>query len=364
MKHVFTKSLLLVAAVVSFSSCDKGGGGGGGQQANVPTVPGPQGNIYAQNDQNTYCNFANGSLICYSRNFQGNQCATNTLTYTDIPTMCNQLNQLQNLGLGNQCNVSLAVMQAYNQYCLNQNGGTVTPSNPTMPNITGPHIVCEFEAYRSSQGRWFRRESRTPKLTAYLGLGSTTTAASFDLRNKFFGFDIGSFGRTTMSYKPAGIKGTADTITISNQGLDGSLSLSQSGFAGQSVSMDVMSDDGNMKMVVSCIGQGATFRKNIVAKVFTQYVCRGKASLYGSRMENIEAVFPYNASLLNSELNLAENLTATVTGDSGSDNARITFTANGIGSSVSLQSSAYLKTNTELTGTDGYTTLNLKCGPQ
>ena len=53
MKHVFTKSLLLVAAVVSFSSCNKDGGGGGGQQANVPTVPGPQGNIYAQNDQNT-----------------------------------------------------------------------------------------------------------------------------------------------------------------------------------------------------------------------------------------------------------------------------------------------------------------------
>jgi hypothetical protein len=363
MKHVFTKSLLLVAAVVSFSSCDKGGGGGGGQQANVPTVPGPQGNIYAQNDQNTYCSFTNGSLICYSRNFQGNQCATNTLTYTDIPTMCNQLNQLQSLGLGNQCNVSLAVMQAYNQYCLNQNnGGTVV--NPSAPNITGAHVVCEFEAYRSSQGRWFRRESRTPKLTAYLGLVNTTSAASVDLRNKFLGFDIGSFGRTTMSYKPAGIKGTADTITITNQGLDGSMSLSQSGFAGQAVSMDVMSDDGNMKLTVSCSGQGATFRKNVAAKAFTQYVCRGKASLYGSRLENIEAVFPYNASLLNSELNLAENLTATVTGDSGSDNARITFTASGIGSGVSLQSSSYLKTNTELMGTDGYTTLNLKCGPQ
>lgn len=362
MKHVFAKSLLLVAAVVSFSSCSKDGGGGGNQQANVPTVPGPLGNIYAQNDQSTYCNFANGNLICYSRNFQGNQCTTNPLTYTDIPTMCNQLTQLQNLGLSNQCNVSLAVMQAYNQYCLNQNnGGTVSPTTPT---ITGPHITCEFEAYRSSQGRWFRKESRTPKVTAYLGLANTTSSASFDLRNKFLGFDIGQFGRTTMSYKPAGIKGTADTITISNQGLDGSLSLSQSGFAGQSVSMDVMSDDGNMKLVVSCIGQGTTFRKNVAAKAFTQYVCRGKASLYGSRMENIEAVFPYNASLLNSELNLAENLTATVTGDSGSDNARITFTAQGIGSGLSLQTSSYLKTNSELTGTDGYTTLNLKCGPQ
>lgn len=364
MKHAFTRGLLLVAAVVSFTSCNKDGGGGGGQQANVPTVPGPQGNIYALNDQSTYCSFTNGSLICYARNSQGNQCSTNTLTYTDIPTMCNQLNQLQSLGLGNQCNVSLAVMQAYNQYCLNQNGGTVNPSLSNMPTITGPHITCEFEAYRSSQGRWLRKESRTPKLTAYLGLASTSSAASFDLRNKFLGFDIGNFGRTTMSYKPAGIKGTADTITISNKGLDGSLALTQSGFAGQSVSMDVMSDDGNMKMTVSCIGQGATFRKNVAAKAFTQYVCRGKASLYGSRMENIEAVFPYNSSLLNSELNLAENLTATVTGDTGSDNALITFTAQGIGSGVSLQTSTYLKTNSELTGTDGYTTLNLKCGPQ
>jgi len=364
MKHVISKSLLLVAAIISFSSCDKGGGGGGGQQANVPTVPGPLGNVYAQGDQNTYCNFANGALICYSRNFQGNQCATNTLNYTDIPTMCNQLNQLQNLGLGNQCNVSMAVMQAYNTYCLNQNGGsTVTPNvgQSTDPNFKT--IQCEFEAYRVSQGRWLRQESRTPKLTTTLSFDGRTSQA-IDLRSRFLGFDIGNFGRTTMNYKPAGIKGTADTITITNQGLDKSLNLSQSGFAGQAVTLDVMSEDGNMKMTVSCAGQSSSFRKNVAAKAFTQYVCRGKSSLYGSRLETIEAVFPYNAALLNSELNLAENLTATVTGDTGTDNARITFTAHGIGSSVSLQSSAYLKTKTELTGTDGFTTLNLSCYPQ
>lgn len=367
MKHVISKSLLLVATVLSFSACNKGGGDGGGgqQQAQVPTVPGPLGNVYAQNDQNTYCNFANGTLICYSRNFQGNQCNTNALTYTDIPTMCNQLNQLQSLGLGQQCNVSMAVLQAYNSYCLGQNGGTGTVT-PNLPASTDPNfktVQCEFEAFRVSQGRWLRREARTPKMTAMMTFDGRV-AQSFDLRRQFFGFDIGHFGRTTMTYKPAGVKGTADTITISNEGLDKTLKFSQSGFAGQAVSLNATNEEGNMNLMVTCQGQSSTFKKNVAVKAFTQYVCRGKASLYGSRLEAIEASFPYNQSLLNSDLNLAENLTASITGDTGSDNARITFTAHGVGFNVSLQSSAYLKTTTQLSGTDGYTTLNLTCGPQ
>lgn len=370
MKHVISKSLLLVATVLSFSACNKGGGDGGGgqQQAQVPTVPGPLGNVYAQNDQNTYCTFTNGALVCYQVRQGMSTCSTNTMNYTDIPTMCSHLQQLQNSGgtyNPNGCQIYSAVTQALTQYCANQNngGGTVMPN--TNINLTGPHILCDFEAYATSQGRWLRRETRIPKLTAGFGLLSSTSSASFNLNSSFLG--IGPFGNTTLSYKPAilGKKGTADTITLSNQGLLGKGSgLTQSGFAGQTVSMEVMSDDGNMKMVVSCSGQGATFKKNVAVKAFTQYVCRGKASLYGSRLETIEASFPYNQSLLNSELNLAENLTASITGDTGSDNARITFTAHGVGFNVSLQSSAYLKTTTQLSGTDGYTTLNLTCGPQ
>lgn len=357
---------MLFAVVSAVSSCNKGGdggGNGGAQQATVPNISGtPTGNIYAQGDQNTYCNFSGGTLICYGRNYQSAVCNTTAVTYSDVATMCTQLNQLQAMGLANQCNVSMAAMQAYSTYCLNQNGTAVTPT-PTTNDPNFKTIRCEFEAYRVSQGRWLRREARTPKMTATMSFDGRMSQ-TIDLRSKFFGFDIGNFGRTTMKFTPAGVKGTSDTITITNEGLDKSLNLSQSGFAGQAVTLDATSDDSTMKMTVSCVGQSSNFRKNVAGKIFTQYVCRGKASLYGSRMENIEASFPYNATLASSELNLAENLIATVVGDSGGDNARITFTANGVGSNISLQTSAYLKTQSQLTGTDGFTTLDLKCGPQ
>lgn len=352
MKQVLMKTLIVAAAVMSFSSCDKGGGGGNAPAATVPTIPGtPVGNVYVQGDQTNYCNFVGGNMICYSP-----ICNSNTLTYTDLNTMCSQLTQLQQFGFGTtvtQCNVSAAAQFAYSSYCQNSGGiiggGTLNPSND--PNFKT--IQCELEGYRNSVS--------LPTRTATISFDGRR-AQEIDLQRKFI-FDIGKFGRTKMTYKPAGIKGVADTITLSNEGLARSLKFSQSGFAGQPVKMEAMSEDGSMKLAVTCTGQGV-FKKNVAVKAFTQYVCRGTSSLYGSTKETIEASFPYNAGLLNSELNLAENLTATITGDTGSDNARITFTAHGVGTRVSLQSSAYLKTTSQLNGTDGYTTLNLTCGPQ
>lgn len=370
MKNVFIKIILLVTTVLAFSACEKGGGGGGGNNtAAVPAVAGaPQGQIIVPNSgNNLYCTFTGNTFVCRGQNFTGAVCDSSAYTFPDLATMCQQLSGLQSshLNMANACNFTSTVMYMQNTYCLNINNNGTTLNSGNMNQNNDPNfkaIQCEFEAYRVSQGRWLRREARTPKLTATFGFDGRT-AQTYDLRSKFLGFDIGNFGRTMMQYKPAGIKGTADTITLSNEGLDKNLNLSQSGFAGQAVKLDVMNDEGTMRLAVSCVGH-STFKKNVVAKQFSQYVCRGTSSLYGSPREQIEVSFPYNSSLMNSELNLAENLTATVTGDSNGDNARITFTAAGVGSGVSIQASAYLKTTTQLKGTDGATTLNLTCGPQ
>lgn len=372
MKQALSKSLILATFVV-LSACDKGGGGESKKEAAV--IPGPQGRVQAQSNPNTYCDFNNttGSMICYAVNPANvsQSCNTGTQPYSSLQTLCQNIIQLQR---SMQCNVQEAINLVYHQqncaaYLTNQQSGlNGIPQNNGLPQNTDVNfksVQCEFEAYRISQGRWIRREIRTPKLTAQISFDGRMRQ-DMDLRSKFLGFDIGNFGRTKMTYMPAGIKGTADTLTISNQGLNETMTLSQSGFAGQPVKMDLMSDDGQMKLSVSCAGQaGVQFKKNSVNKAYTSYVCRGSSSLYGSHREQIEVSFPFDSSLVNTELAIADNLTAVVTGDStGTDTARITFSAIGVGTDISLITSANLKATSVLKASDGLTNVDLTCGPQ
>jgi hypothetical protein len=370
MKQPLSKVIVLATMIV-LSACDKGGGDGGNNQpapTAVAQVPGPQGRVMAQNDQNTFCDFNNGSFICYSRTWAaGNpQCSTPARTYTDTVTLCQQLQQLQQTDMSS-CNVFGAFSNILTQY----NCANVAPLVTAPPVLTGSDVnmktvQCEMEAFRQSKGGFFRINNPGGTLSATMTFDSRVKQV-IDLRRKFI-IDWGNLGNVRMTFTPAGIKGVADTITLSNQGLRGVhslLTISQSGYAGEEVRLEAASDDGSMKFSLSCKGT-TPFRKNIVNKTFTKYVCRGNSRLDGfGRGEKVEFSAPYSSGLANSEVALAEGLTATFTNDgSGADNARITITALGMGENVSLLSSAYLKTTSQLNATEGVNSVNLTCGPQ
>ncbi len=353
----------LVATFIILAACDKGGGSDNKKEA---VVPGPQGRVQVQNNPGVYCDFTNnsgtGSMICHNQS-QSN-CNSGTQTYTDIKTLCSQITQIRSNS--SNCYVDeVLTLISTQQNCasfVNQQQqlnpiGSVNQNN----DFNVKTVKCEFEAMRS---RGFG--SYIPKTSISIPVDGRMKQV-VDLRTKFLFFDIGSFGNTQMTFMPAGIKGNADMITISNQGLnEKAMSLSQSGFAGQQVTLDVMSDDGEMKLSVKCGGQvGSQFKKNAVNKVYTKYTCRGTSSLYGSRREPVEMAFPFDTNLFTSELPLAQNLSATVTGDTaGSDSARITFIAYGVGQNLSMTTSSNLKSVSILKASDDLTNLDLTCGPE
>ncbi len=379
MKQALAKGLIF-ASFVALSACNKGGdSGGGGQQ--VAQVPGPQGQI-ASAVPNSYCNFNGGVAGCTSV-INGTTCTTNSITYTSIETLCSQINSIQSVTTTNAAcnpaivmnNITDVITKVYSQYCAT----STTPFPGSTTGVAGPNsktISCSFQAYRTedteNRGGFFKRflnngSANTGLLTGEFHLDGTTPS-SIVLNGQFF--NMGNFGKTVLQYAPSMLRGTADTITLSNNGLNGRLNTSQSGFAGQAVKLDVLNEDGSMKLSVSCSGEKSLFRKNIVGKAFTRYVCRGKSSLHYSSSENIDVAFPYDASLMNSELNLGEGLTASITGDSaGKDDAMITITARGVDivgdqSLTTVQSSAYLKAQSVLQSSGTGTNVNLKCGPE
>lgn len=363
MRSALTKSILL-ASVALLSSCDKGGSDN--KTAQVPTSV----RIQAQGNGSQFCDVSGSQITCYGLNSVNAQCNSGTQNFSDNVHLCQQMQTLMNSSMGSACNTASAAQTVYSQYncntLLSQNQGGLTPpinSGTTPDNSTLRTVECEFEAYRSGNSGFFNRQVGTGHLTGQFNFDGRLPQ-TFNLRSKFLGLDAGAFGVTKLIYTPSTIQGSSDTITLSNQGLNKQLQASQSGFAGQNVSLDMQSDDGSMRLTVSCTGKTG-FRKNIKPKAYTQYVCRGESSLYGSKREKVQVSFPYNSTLIGSELRIAENLTATVTGDqSGADDARITFTATGVGSSVSLISNAYLKTKSVLKATDNYTNIDLTCAPE
>jgi hypothetical protein len=369
------KKGFMLATLIVLSSCDKGGSSNNKQVQ----ITSPQGRVQGQDAAN-FCDLSGTSITCYSKNSSGQVCNSTAKSYSDTTTLCQSLVQIKNemYNTVNVCDVSSSVNVVNNQYNCSITGGqqnaSLNPINPSFPSMTDPNmktIKCDFEAYRNNQnGGWsiMNQVYQTPKTTAIMTFDGRY-GQNFNLRNYFI-FDIGNFGTLNMNFVPAGNKGTADTMTISSKGFRNQngdkMNMSQSGFAGQAIELETISSDGKIKLNVSCAGQQPSqFKKNVTKKSFSKFVCRGTSSLYGSRRENIEIALPYDSSLLSNEVSLAENLKAQVTEDVlGQDNARITFTADGVCSDMKLVSSAYLKTMTKLNATDGYTTLDLTCGPQ
>lgn len=330
-------------------------------------------------DQNNYCDIsvvsgAQKSLICYSAQVNLQPCAGSAVQFTDA-TMCPVINQTLQSPYGQQCG-QRAMISLYQQRCSNINNGLPNQiNNPGYPLPAQPitqigtqpldpnfkTIQCDFEALRHVQGRWINRDYNTGRLTTSIIIDSRLRQ-EIDLRSKFLVFDIGSFGVTKMIYTPAGLKGSADKMTVLNKGLNETMTTSQSGFAGEEVRLEAQNDEGSMRLVVSCKGQ-SQFKKNLATKTYTKLSCKGTSSL-GSRTEKIDLMLPYDISLTQNEITLAENLVMKVSGDtSGQDNARISFTTTKVNEDLTVQSSAYLKTNTQLKINDGYSEVDVSCTP-
>ena len=386
--------LMISAAILSLTACNKNDDS---KPAAVPVAPE---RVFARSfngtlDQANYCDISGTgsgqkSLVCYSpqnnynpiyQNQNQNQnsaatCASISIQFTDA-TLCNTLQQVlyQNQ---NQCGI-LAMQSLYNQRCLtngipNQtlNPGFPVPVGPNIPQPSFPGatptdpnyrvINCDFEASRTVQGKIFERTYNTGHMTTSMTVDSRM-AQTINLRSLFLGFDIGSFGKTEMIYTPAGLKGSADTIKVSNNGLNETISMSQSGFAGEEVKLDAQSDDGLTRLMVSCKGQGK-FKKNTTTTVFSKLNCKGTSNL-GARKEQVNLSLPYNTNLLGHEISLAENLVLTVSGDSSAqqDNARLTLTASNVDVDLTVQTSAYLKTAGQIKIDDGYTAVDVTCSP-
>lgn len=378
--------LIISAAILSLAACNKN------DDSKPATVPAAPERVFAKSgfngtvDQANYCDISGSgsgqkSVICYSpqNNFNPNipnqngavSCASIPIQFTDADlcaTLSRVLSQQQN-----QCGL-LAMQSLFNQRCSNNgipnqtlNPSFPQPSTPGFPqpslpgNIpTDPNyrlISCDFDASGA-----FDRTYTTGHMTTSIMIDNRQFQ-KIDLRNRFIGLDIGIFGTTEMTYSPAGLKGSADSIKISNTRLNEAISMSQSGFAGEEVHLEYQNDEGSMRLLVSCKGQGK-FKKNTTTTIFTKLNCNGTSNL-GAHKEQVNLSLPYNTNLLGHDITLAENLVLNVAGDGSAqqDNARMTLTASNIDGDLTVQSSAYLKTAGQLKVDDGFRTADVTCSP-
>ncbi len=374
MKQALTNTFLLATFVV-LSACNKGGdggggAGGGGQQ--VALVPGPQSRILG-NDQATYCDFNNGTVLC--GNLTGGTCGSQ-LTYKDIATLCSQLTQVQNFSRsGPHCqNISTITQQVSTQYC----AGVLPTSQLGYPQTLtagAKTVQCEISGYRGnynlgSASGSFPIGGQYPSSVNLLGGGNGFSK----FINKLSG--LSKFGSVNLSYSSAGFGARADMLTLSSKGFDGPLVVTQSGFGGDRVGINVSNDDGSISLNVSCTGTSGNFRKNTaLTNIFTQYVCVGSSNLYEiesfkSRKEEVRISIPYSSLMVNGMITLANHLTAAVTGV-GTASAAITFQSYGVAAPdnrfdnlTMVETTANLNATTTLLATDGLAKVSLTCGPQ
>ncbi|MBC7419164.1 MAG: hypothetical protein H7328_00415 [Bdellovibrio sp.] len=363
MKKSLYKGLLI--GLFSFiSACSESDGGGG--NGTVAAVPGPQGVVDADGNTSVYCQFGQGTYACYQKNPQTGQelCHTEIRRYADIPTMCQQV-QLQTQTQSYQCDVRGALNRIYRENCQNvalpgQSGVPTQPGIPTQPinpvNADQKTIMCTYSGYNNGY------------IVVPVQLPIQVDAKAemeISFNNKYFFIDIGRFGTTRMLYTP-GNRGVSDTITLSNKGLDSTLSFSQSGFAGQPVRIEAQDDSGRTKLTLSCEGK-SKFKKNIINAKYTQFVCVGSASLRKARgvTEDIQFTAPYDSRLIDSEIQLAKGLTAKISGDGeNADNARIEYRARGLTLDHSANSTAYLKTKSTFKARSAGRFVDVTCTPQ
>ncbi|OFZ29479.1 MAG: hypothetical protein A2622_07055 [Bdellovibrionales bacterium RIFCSPHIGHO2_01_FULL_40_29] len=356
--------VVITAMMLVLSACDGGGGDGGKKEVIANPVGVPQGRVNAQSfngvDQNNYCDITANSMTCFSIGWNNQQCASTPIQFTDITTMCQNvraaLNSFERCG---QQGMN-AVLQ---QRCQGV-GQNVLPGQPLNPITQQPldpnfrEVQCEFEASRVKQGKWIQTHRGTGAITAS-AIVDSRTKSTISLRSIFSHiFDIGHFGDTKMTFTPASLKGTADTITLSNRGLNKEIEMKKSGFAGQIVRLEADSDDGvtTMRYKVACKGLGE-FKRIASARPVSKYVCKGTSNL-GFYKEDIDLSLPYNMDLVGDDVELASQLMMTIQND------RVQITATGVAGDVTVQASGYLKEKVQLVISDYGNNVDVTCSPR
>lgn len=354
---------MLFLGLAFLSGCPDNGSSNNGQ----PQIHGvPNGTVTAYNDPNTYCQFnnSNRTFICHSRNQMGQACSTQTVTYQDLNSLCQQVNQMS-YNMGGYCNVSGALQRIQNETC--QYGGLPGQNNGQFPQYPGQNqnvnplhgqqkaIQCQYRAYKTNSNRFYQGYFDS-------GLLSQTYQVQSGMAQEFPLTNIYPFGVSKMVFNPAS-KGGADQVTVSIKGLDGNIQASQTGFAGDLVKLDIQNNDGSMSVTVSCKGTSG-FVKNATNRTFTKYACQGTSDL-GVRKERVNRVYNYNSALAESSLSLAKGLLMSVTADqNGADNAQVQFEAEGSLMDAKVTTASYLKTSSRFQYNDGISSLDLSCFPQ
>lgn len=373
MKHYISKSLLM-SSLYLLSAC--GGGGGGSSPQKTAQIPAaPQGQISVNTDN--FCELANNRITCHTLDTKNQACTVvSKNSFSDVKTMCEQVTiMLQETGFGVACSPTAALNKTYTDFncatVLGQQNGlppVVPPATPWPPGVPNePYmkmVRCDFEAYRV-YGDHFKLTVPQSSLTEYF---DGRTMKSISLRKSIFGIDPGGFGDLKLIYKPLNPitkKTQADTFTLVSTGLNKNknMSFSQLGYAGRPLQMDILSDDGCFELRIKC-ESASIFNKSQPATQYKNYRCKGESSLYGAEREKIDVLFPYDASIVNTELQIGNNFTAVVDADKGGDNARITFTAIGAALGTSIKTSAYLKSTSTIKAGDSLSNLEVTCSPE
>ncbi len=362
MKKLLLKSILSACLLISV-----GCNGGSDSKKDVVAAPVgvPPGRVSVFNSPDNFCDINPSSIVCSE---YGQQCSLPPIQFTDLPTFCNAIHGLQAQSRNCGYNSLNAVIQ---QRCASlqpmnpgHNGNPNSPVFPT-PNIPGSNqqaldvnfreFQCEFEAFRFKRKYGMDFQTGTGLIKASL-LIDVRRRQEFNLRNNFLGVDIGQFGTTNLIFSPAKLNGTADTLTLSTNGLNGEIEIIKSGFAGEEVRIDAQNKSGNAMLNVSCRGIGR-FKRIASVKTVSQYVCTGKSKI-DSSLEKIDVSLPYNLTLNGSETKLASGLSMTI-----QDN-RVQLTATGIDGDVTVQTSAILKEQVQLNIKDLMSSVNVTCSPK
>lgn len=194
----------------------------------------------------------------------------------------------------------------------------VTSPAPLDPMIKS--FQCDFEAFRDTTKKYWKFSSRIPKTTSLITLYGNTKQ-NVNLRSKFLGIDIGKFGEIYMQFVPGEKnKSGADTINIVNRGLNKSMSMTQSGFAGQEVK--IMAAGNNMDVSISCRGT-TQFKGGADNTGKTKLICFGKSSTAVTTEEEIRFERPLNSIIAGEVFEISSAVSAKL----DSKAATITFEA-------------------------------------
>ncbi len=353
---------ILAFSFLALSACN--GGGGNSKSADIPVQPAI---VSALGNQNVYCEVGATTLTCFKKDMRA--CQTAVTSFTDVATLCARA---QSLMMDNFCDTRAALNEVIRTRCQTipvQSGvpipGQVYPTNPWSPtqpfnpvnpidNIQGKQsIFCKLSG--SNAGVPLSGSALIPidaNFEETISLNNPMTCAT------------SISGIMTLTYSPGRMSVLADRIKLAVNDLNSEISFSETGYAGDDVRLDVTNRRGDLNYQIECSSRG-DFKKHITPRNLGRFVCRGEANLNlmdGPGRQRIDVSFPFDSALTESDLILADGLTAKVT-EYGT-NARIEYNAEGLGRKYSVISSAYLKTKSSFKAKSGRYFVDVSCGPE